>query len=123
MMPSIVSGLNSLAASCSPAPAAVLIGGPVEQEANDPGDLLVKIDLGWNQLLITKSYVEFKAKRLATREVTGIRYGILKRYSTFYLRTLRSYAIWLTNERQVLHIECDTAFTRTSVVEARYLAT
>src|SRR5215472_82751 len=91
----------------------------VESERREEAKILASIDIGGTPLIITESYVSFGMMRLNCGEITGIRYGVYKSYVNG-IRTSRSYAIWLTDGRSSVEIECATFMTGSSTVEARY---
>ena len=53
-------------------------------------------------------------------DVVGIRYGVYKHYING-IRTSQSYAVWLTDRRSTMFIECAKGFfVSSSTIETRY---
>jgi len=81
-----------------------------------------KVDINGTPLVVTDNKVSFGYQTLKCDEIVGIRYGIHKNYVNG-IRTSRSYAIWLTDRRSIILIECASAFTSSATVESRYQET
>ena len=83
-------------------------------------NLLARIDVGGMPLVISDQEVSFGNQALKCDDVVGIRYGIYKHYLNG-IRTSQSYAIWLTDGRSTMFIECARGFfVLSSTIEARY---
>lgn len=83
-------------------------------------NLIARIDVGGMPLVISDQEVSFGNQALKCDEVVGIRYGIYKHYLNG-IRTSQSYAIWLTDGRSTMFIECARGFfVLSSTIEARY---
>src|SRR5215469_673345 len=84
------------------------------------GKLLANLDIGGTPLIITDSDIRFGSHQtMKSADVTGIRYGIYKHYVNG-IRTSRSYAIWLSDGRSSMSIECASFMASSSTVEFRY---
>ncbi len=85
-----------------------------------PANVLARIDVAGTSLVISERDVSFGNQVLKCDEVVGIRYGIYKHYLNG-IRTSQSYAIWLTDGRSTIYIECAKGlFVLSSTIEARY---
>lgn len=85
-----------------------------------PANVLARIDVAGTSLVISERDVTFGSQVLRCDEVVGIRYGIYKHYLNG-IRTSQSYAIWLTDGRSTIYIECAKGFfVLSSTIEARY---
>jgi len=83
-------------------------------------NVLARIDVAGTPLLISEKEVSLGNEVLRCDEVVGIRYGIYKHYLNG-IRTSQSYAIWLTDGRSTMYIECAKGFfVLSSTIEARY---
>jgi hypothetical protein len=81
--------------------------------------IIGQIDINGTLLVVSNTKVSFGNQSLGCDEIVGIRYGIFKNYVNG-IRTSRSYAVWLTDQRSCMEIECVSAFASSSTVESRY---
>jgi hypothetical protein len=85
-----------------------------------PAEQIVgQIDINGTLLVVTNTRVSFGYQNLMCDEIVGIRYGIFKNYVNG-IRTSRSYAVWLSDRRSSMLIECASAFASSATVESRY---
>jgi len=77
---------------------------------------IARTEIGDVPLIITSEKIRFGVQQIRTRSVTAIRYGVMDR--SFFSNA--SYAIWLTDGKSELHIECATPSTLSTMVEQRY---
>lgn len=84
--------------------------------------IIGNVDINGTLLVISNTRVSFGYQNLKCDEIVGIRYGIFKNYVNG-IRTSRSYAVWLSDKRSSMLIECASAFASSATVESRYQAT
>ena len=94
------------------------VGSPVPQPAPRK-QIVANVDVNGTLLAVSDTRVSFGNQSLNSDEIVGIRYGIYKRYVNG-IRTSRSYAIWLSDQRSSMMIECASAFASSATVESRY---
>jgi hypothetical protein len=83
-------------------------------------ELLARIDVAGIPLVVTDDEVTFGTQRMKCDEVVAIRYGVYKHYING-IRDSQSYAIWLTDGRSTISVECAKGlFVRSTTVESRY---
>ena len=87
-----------------------------------PEQIIGNVDINGTLLVISNTRVSFGYQNLKCDEIVGIRYGIFKNYVNG-IRTSRSYAVWLSDQRSSMLIECASAFASSGTVESRYQAT
>jgi hypothetical protein len=93
--------------------------GTAAQPASAP-KLFARVDIAENPLVVTDKEVAFGRQVLRCDDIVGVRYGIYKHYING-IRDSQSYAIWLTDGRTTMMIECAKGFlTRSSTIESRY---
>jgi hypothetical protein len=81
-----------------------------------------RVDINGDLLVVTEREVTLGSSNMPTSSLTGIRFGIYKHYVNG-IRTSQSYAIWLTDGRSQLEIECARGFlVGASTIEKRYQA-
>lgn len=79
-----------------------------------------RVDMGGRLLTVTDRRITFGDQSLDPAGITGVRFGIYKRYING-IRVEQSYCIWLTNGHVQMEIECAVGvFVRGATVEARY---
>jgi hypothetical protein len=82
--------------------------------------LLARIDVAGTPLVVTDDEVAFGAQKMKCEDVIAIRYGVYKHYING-IRDSQSYAIWLTDGRLTISVECAKGlFVRSSTIESRY---
>jgi hypothetical protein len=105
------------AARCEPPVAAP--SGAAAQTARTP-KILGRIDVAGTPLVITEREISFGNQQMKCDDVVGIRYGVYKHYING-IRTSQSYAVWLTDGRSTMFIECAKGFfVSSSTIETRY---
>ena len=83
-------------------------------------NILARIDVAGTALVITESEISFGNQQMKCDDVVGIRYGVYKHYING-IRTSQSYAVWLTDGRSTMFIECAKGFfVSSSTIESRY---
>jgi len=79
-----------------------------------------RVDVNGSVLIATEKGISFSGQTLATASITGIRFGVYKRYVNG-IRTSQSYCIWLCEENKVMQIECASGFLVSNAkIEKRY---
>lgn len=95
---------------------------PVRAQAPKPApreQIIANVDINGTLLAVSNTRVSFGNHSLNIDEIVGIRYGIYKSYVNG-IRTSRSYAVWLSDRRSSMMIECASAFASSTTVESRY---
>ena len=83
-------------------------------------NILGRIDVAGTPLAVTEREISFGNQQMKCEDVVGIRYGVYKHYING-IRTSQSYAVWLTDGRSTMCIECAKGFFVTSsTIETRY---
>ena len=98
------------------------VAAPRRQGAKRPAaaELLARIDVAGIPLVVTDEEVAFGNQRMKCDDVVAIRYGVYKHYING-IRDSQSYAIWLTDGRSTILVECAKGlFVRSTTVEGRY---
>jgi hypothetical protein len=67
--------------------------------------LIARIDVAGTPLVVTDNEVAFGAQEMKCDDVIAIRYGVYKHYING-IRDSQSYAIWLTDGRSTISVEC-----------------
>jgi len=81
--------------------------------------IIASVDINGNVLVVSNTRVSFGCQALNSDEIVAIRYGVYKSYVNG-IRTSRSYAVWLSDRRSTMMIECASAFASSTTVESRY---
>lgn len=81
--------------------------------------IIANVDINGTLLVVSNTRVVFGYQSLRSDEIVGIRYGVYKSYVNG-IRTSRSYAVWLSDQRSSMMIECASAFASSATVESRY---
>jgi len=83
-------------------------------------ELHARIDIAGIPLVVTDEEVTFGNQMMKCDDVVGIRYGVYKHYING-IRDSQSYAIWLTDGRSTIPVECAKGlFVRSATIEGRY---
>jgi hypothetical protein len=86
------------------------------QAINDFG----QVDIGGRLLTVTDQMITFGNQQLKPSDITGVRFGVYKRYVNG-IRVEQSHCIWLTNGHTQMQIECAVGmFVLGTTVESRY---
>jgi hypothetical protein len=108
---------RSMDARLDPPVAAPAVVGAQRARATE---LLARIDIAGIPLVVTNDEVTFGNQRMKCDDVVAIRYGVYKHYING-IRDSQSYAIWLTDGRSTISVECAKGlFVRSTTVESRY---
>jgi len=81
--------------------------------------ITANVDINGTLLVVSNKRVSFGYQSLNSDEIVAIRYGVYKSYVNG-IRTSRSYAVWLSDRRSTMMIECASAFASSTTVESRY---
>jgi hypothetical protein len=82
--------------------------------------VLGQVDIAGTTVTVSEQEISFGKRVLRCGDIAGIRYGIYKHYING-IRDSQSYAIWLTDGRSTMLIECAKGFfVGSSTIESRY---
>ena len=112
---------------------ALAVGSPVEariatelenvaETIKRQSDAACRLDINGKPLEISIKNFKFGNEAMASATITGVRFGIYKHY-TNGVRDHQSYAIWVTDGRRVLNVECAKGwFVSDKIIEERWNA-
>jgi hypothetical protein len=75
--------------------------------------------IGGAELVISRDKVSLGRQSLKCEDIVGIRYGIYVSY-TNGVPTERSYAVWLTDDKQTINIECSKGLFLSNKMQQRF---
>jgi hypothetical protein len=77
----------------------------VQETARKQTEPVCTVDIGGTALVIRRNEITFGKQKMPVKMISQIRFGIFEQY-TNGVRTNRSYAIWLSDGRSTISIEC-----------------